>query len=138
LFVEASGSLRQWMRKVVIDLIWCFVVKRLVEAFMIVEVEPYLKTRPELRSVGKGPQVEVMVFERPPESFDENIVLHSSAAVHTDGDVVVFQHLGEDLAGKLYALIGVEDLRASIAPDGLLQGLDTKVSLHGVGLWRAE
>jgi hypothetical protein len=77
--VEASGSLRQWMRKVVIDLIRCLVVKRLVETFMIVKAEPFSETGPQLGSVGIRSEIEVMVFERPPQSFDEDVVLDASA-----------------------------------------------------------
>jgi hypothetical protein len=39
---EASGGLREWMRKVVINLIRCQIVKGLVKAFLIVKVEPLI------------------------------------------------------------------------------------------------
>jgi hypothetical protein len=38
------------------------------------------------------------------------------------------QQPGEGLAGKLSALIGIEDFRSPIPANGLFYGLDTKIS----------
>jgi len=62
-------------------------------------------------------QVNVLVFESPPEPFDENVVLTAPPAVHADGDLVVVEDLGKGVAGELAALIGIEDLRRAISID---------------------
>jgi hypothetical protein len=46
---------------------------------------------------------------------------------------VIFENLGESGAGKLGALIGVEDLRPPIAAEGFLECLHTEIRLQGVG-----
>ena len=89
--METSGSLRQWIRKTVIHLIRCPVVKRLVEALTIVKPKPVPEPNPQLGSIGKGSEIEILMFERPPQPLDKNVVLDASATVHTDGDAVVFQ-----------------------------------------------
>jgi len=67
------------------------------------------------------------MFDGPPQPLDEDVVLASTAAVHADGDFVVFNNLGKSVAGKLGSLIGVEDFRLAVTLDGLLEGLSTEV-----------
>jgi hypothetical protein len=74
-----------------------------------------------------------MILERPPQSLYEDVVLDASATVHTDGYCVLFQYFRKSFTGKLGALIRIEDFRTPITPDGLLDGLNTEVGLHGVG-----
>ncbi len=72
------------------------------------------------------------MFDSPPQPLDEDVVLASTAAVHADGDFVVFKNLGETVAGKLSSLIRVEDFRLAVTLDGLLEGLMTEVRVQGV------
>ena len=96
---------------------------------MIVKAEPFPETNPKLGSFGKGPEVKVLVFQRPPQSLNKNVILDSPPTIHIYGDIIVFQYIREGFASKLCALIGVKDLPASIAFDGL----DAKIGLHSVG-----
>ena len=41
--------------------------------------------------------------------------------------------MGKFVAGKLAALIGVEDLRRAVSDDGLLDGLDAKIAVQCIG-----
>ena len=68
-----------------------------------------------------------------PEPLDEDVVLATSPPIHADGDLVVLEGLDKFVAGKLSPLVGVENLRAPVAAQGLLEGLDTKVRLKGIG-----
>lgn len=97
------------MRKVIIDLIRCQVVKGLMEAFTIVKAEPPTETGPQLGSFVKGPEVEVMVLEHPPQPLNENIVLDSSATVHADSYAVLIQYFCKGFAGKLGSLISIKN-----------------------------
>jgi hypothetical protein len=49
------------------------------------------------------------------ETFDEDIVERTAAAIHADADAGCFQTVGERLGGELRALIGVEDRGAAEA-----------------------
>ena len=63
-----------------------------------------------------GPQVDLFVFDRPPQPFDEDVVPPRASAVHADSDPRLPQHAGEGVAGELRTLVAVEDLRLTV-PD---------------------
>ncbi len=77
-------------------------------------------------------QVDRLVFERPPEPLDEDIVHAAAPAVHGDRHACVLEHIGEVGAGKLAALVGVEDLGLAVSGQRLSQGLDAEPGVHGV------
>lgn len=72
-------------------------------------------------------QIDLFIFETPPQPLDEDIVPPPPCPIHTDLNPVVVQQSGECLARELATLIGVEDLWLTIAGDGLLQGFHTEV-----------
>ena len=72
-------------------------------------------------------QVKVIVFDGPPQPFNEDVVLASAAAVQADSDFVVFENLGEPVAGKLGALIRVEDFGLAVEFQCLLEGLIAEI-----------
>jgi len=67
------------------------VVKCLVKTFLAIKIEPIPESVLQLGSGAKRVKINVVVLERPPQPFYENIVLHPASAVHTDGDVVAFK-----------------------------------------------
>ena len=52
-----------------------------------------------------GIQVNVIVFQKPPEPFEPDIVQRSSLAIHRDLYPLLFEVLGPDSAGILAAMI---------------------------------
>ena len=106
-----------------------------MSAFFIVEANPVAQALAEFGTAGERMQVKVVMFDGPPQTLDEDVVLASAAAVHADGDAVVLEDLGERGAGKLGALIGVEDVRPPIAAEGFLKRFNTEIRLPGC--WRA-
>src|SRR5215212_8657625 len=78
-----------------------------------------------------GPEIDLLVLDRPPEPLDEDVVAPGTLAVHADGDAGLVQHAGEVVAGELRALIGVEDLRPAVAGQRLFQRLDAERRLQG-------
>ncbi len=68
--------------------------------------------------VGVGVDVDLLVFNRPPEPFHHDVVPPSALAVHADLHTRIGQHLREVPAGELAALIGVEDFRPAEAGQG--------------------
>ena len=55
--------------------------------------------------------VNLLIFDGPPEPFDEDIVEDSALTVHADGNAMVLENVGEFLACELRSLVGIEDVR---------------------------
>ena len=51
-------------------------------------IEVSAKRSPRLRDAGIGSQVDLLVFDSPPEPFHENIVPLGPLAIHADRDLV--------------------------------------------------
>ena len=77
-------------------------------------------------------QVDAFVLQRPPEPLNEDIVHPAAASVHADPHLGIAQHVGEVGAGKLAALIRVEDLGPAEARQRFLQSLDAEFRVHRV------
>jgi len=77
-------------------------------------------------------QIHVLMLDAAPEPLDEDVVERAPPSIHADGDTLAFQHAGEGFAGKLRALIAVEDFRLAVAVQGLLQAIDAESRLHAV------
>ena len=95
-----------------------------MESLLVVKREPAAKPLPKIGTVVKRAEVDIVVLQRPPQSFDKDVVLGTASAVHTDGNAMVLEYAGEILTGKLGSLIGVEDFRGPVAADRLFQRLD--------------
>ena len=65
----------------------------------------------------EGIQEHALVFQRPPQPLDEDVVHPAPAPIHRDADAGVFQRVGEGEAGELRALIGIEDVGPAEAGD---------------------
>jgi len=74
-----------------------------------------------------GMQVNLFVFDRAPQPFHEHVVAPTTAAVHTDRDLVFVEQTSEGIAGELRALVSVEDFRFAKAGDRLFDRFDTEV-----------
>jgi len=100
---------------------------------IIVKADPGVEALAQGRTAIKRVQVKVLILDGPPEPLDKNVVLTAPPPIHTDGDLVVLEGLDKVIAGKLSPLVGVENLRSAVAAQGLLESLDTKVRLKGIG-----
>jgi len=78
-------------------------------------------------------QVDSLVLQCPPESFDEYVIFEAPLAVHADPDIPGFEDGGEGFAGKLAPLVGVEYLRGTVFEQSFLECLDTESAIQGVG-----
>ena len=99
----------------------------------VVKVNPPSNTHTGLRAGLKSVQVHALIFQRAPEAFDEDIVQPAAPAVHGDTDSVLPQNVGKCETSELTALIGVEDIGLTVFRQGLFQGRDAEISVHGVG-----
>lgn len=64
-------------------------------------------------------QIDILIFDAPPEPFNVYVVSGSSPSIHADLElglrrIVADKCLNEHIAGKLAALVGVEDLRPGV------------------------
>ena len=132
-FCEASGSLCERMRQPIVNLIRCAVVKRRMSALFVVKANPAAQAVAKLGTTAERMQVKVVMFDGPPQTLNEDVVLTSAAAVHADADALVLENLSKTVAGKLGALIRVEDFRLAIAAQGLLEGLNTEIRFQCIG-----
>ena len=82
---------------------------------------------PGFRDAGVGPQVDLLVFDGPPQALDEDIVPPGPLALHADLDLAARQHIDELGRGELAALIGVKDLGGAVSRQRLLDGFDAEV-----------
>ena len=78
-------------------------------------------------------QIDLLVFDALPQSLDEHVVPPTPFPVHADLNAVVGEKPGELLAGKLAPLIGIEDLRRTLADHGFLHCVQTEVGRQCVG-----
>ena len=64
--------------------------------------------------IGIGLEVDLLVFDALPDSFDKDVVAPGTLAIHADPDAIGDQQTGEGGAGELAALIRIEDLRLAV------------------------
>ncbi len=98
----------------------------------VVEVDPLADDAIGPEAVGQLVQIDRLVLERSPQPLDEDVVHAATPSVNGDGDTRVFEHAGEVEAGKLAALVGVEDFRRGVSDQRLGLGLDAEPGVHGV------
>jgi hypothetical protein len=95
-------------------------------------VEGHISTDPEA-GVGHGfigVKVDLLVFDRSPEPFDEDVVPPSSFAVHRDADFGILQLLDEVEGCELATLVRIKDFGFAVARQRLLDRLDAERRLQ--------
>lgn len=64
--------------------------------------------------IAVGIEVDLLIFETAPESFDEDVVNPPTLTIHADLDTVALEHAGERLGSELGPLVGIEDFRCAV------------------------
>ena len=108
------------------------IVQTLMRSLAVVKGKPLLHLLIQLRRCPGQMQVNGFVFQTSPEPLNENIILASSFSIHTDLHLMTSQYIQKFFAGELAPLIGVKDLRYSIAFKGLLHNPTTPNRTHGI------
>ena len=70
--------------------------------------------------------------------LDEDVVKRPTPSIHADGDTLSIQHASKGCAGKLRALIAVEDFWLAVGAQSLLQAINTECGFHAVADAPAE
>ena len=96
------------------DLGGCLALQGLVRAVVIVVREVGVQLLVAVLVVGGGVEVDAFPFDRAPLAFDEGIVGGPAPPVAADATAGLQQGLLKKLAGKLAALVGVEDERGRV------------------------
>ena len=73
--------------------------------------------------------IDLLVFDRTPESLDEDVVESSALSIHADAHIRLLEHAGKLPAGELGTLIRIEDPGFSHAQSPF-QGLHAEVHIH--------
>src|SRR5437660_10590687 len=105
----------------------CAIAEALVLAFRVVKFQPGANTGLGFGHSRISMEVDLLIFEAAPQPLDEDVVHTPALAIHADHDPVPFQGAGKVVASELAALVGIEDLRPSIARERFLERLDTKI-----------
>ena len=116
-------------RSLKIDLRGSQIIERLVGPLMVVEIEVIINSPSSFRDTLIIPDVDLFILERAPQSFSKDVVHTPSPTVHADVDHLSFEHAREGGAGKLGALVGIEDSRGT-GHKSFLQGHQAETSLH--------
>jgi hypothetical protein len=65
-------------------------------------------------------EIDFLILHQTPQALDHDVVHGPSPAIHADSDIVVLEPPGKGFASILRALVGIENLRMRVAPQGTL------------------
>ncbi len=102
------------------------VAKGAVRACPVVELEEGFQVGVGFDLGAVALQVNLLVFDRPPEPFDEDVVEAAALAIHRELYSELEQRLGKLRRGKLAALVGVDDVRNPVLGDRPLHCIRTE------------
>ena len=80
---------------------------------VVVFIEPFFQSSFELVDILVRPEVNAFVFDRAPKPLDEHVVHPPTFAIRAHLDLRILEGFYPCPAGKLRALVGVEDFRSS-------------------------
>src|SRR5262245_43105985 len=101
---------------------------------VVVFVEPFSQSSFELVDILVRPQVNAFMFDRAPQPLDEHVVHPPALAIHAHLGPGILEGFYPRPAGKLRALVRVENFRSSSCPiQGFAQGGHTERAIKGVG-----
>jgi hypothetical protein len=119
------------------DVGWGFVAERLMKPLLVVEEEIGFEAMVSLSETGTAFEINLYpagasyVLHRSPEPLHKNVIKSSPLAVLRNLNVFSLQDIRESWAGKLAALVGIENLGM---PEfkGIFQSIQTKLHLQGI------
>ena len=72
-------------------------------------------------------EINLLIFDRPSQSLDKDVVLPAAFAVHTDPDTMLVKDADKSGAGELAALVGIHDLGGALFQDCLLKRINAGI-----------
>jgi len=86
-----------------------------MQPFIVIESKVLAESCIKFWDIGIVFDVDVLVLDSTPETFDEYVVHSPAPPIHTDSDIGVFEKTGELFRSELNALIRVENCGLSIS-----------------------
>ncbi len=108
------------------------VVKALMRLFVVVQVEVITQAGEQSRYGGILFDIDVLILDRPPEPFHEDIVKDPATVVHADTNIRRPQLVCKVVGSKLNTLVSVADFRLTMQ-QGLTKRSHTKGAIQRVG-----
>src|SRR5208282_6011021 len=84
------------------------IVQCLVRSLVVVEFKPFADAPARLDHRAVRLDENLLIFQAPPQSLDENIVQITASSIHADPNLLSRQLTNKVGAGELRALIGIE------------------------------
>ena len=107
-------------------------IQRLMKPLLIVLLNVFANTLLTLWDRLIWPEINLFIFQYPPESLDEYIIDHTAFAIHADLNLFFLEDRNEITACKLCALVCVEIFRFS-SFQSFFQSLTTEIRFQGGG-----
>ena len=85
--------------------------------FVIVELHPFFDPGFGLYPGFPGMEINALVFQRPPQAFDEDVVEEPTLAVHRDPDADPLQSVSPNEGRELAALDALLSVKPRFEPD---------------------
>ncbi len=101
-----------------------------MEALAIIEAEIPTQTADGLWHAPVIVERDFLVLDGSPQALDEDVIQRPPAPVHADLNSACPEPLGKSRAGKLGALIGIENFRLGVY-ERAFQGADAEVTVEG-------
>src|SRR6187200_47031 len=98
----------------------------------VVVADPVPQSGPQRRAGLERMNVYTFIFQTAPQPLDEHIIHPAPPPVHRNAHTRRPQNAGKARRGELAALVGVEDLGATMPRQSLLQRLNAEVRIHRV------
>ena len=126
---HSLGSRCQRRPRSTIDFVRCPVTQRLVRSLVVVKLEIVEKMNPRRRARLVVVKINLLVLDRAPKPFDENVVVDPASSIHAHLNPFVFQKAREIHARELRPLVRVENLRLR-DPECFPQRLQTEARVR--------
>src|ERR1700748_2256514 len=116
-----------------VDLTRCAITQALMLTLRVVKVQPATNASLSFGHSRISMEVDLLVLETAPQPLDKDVVHAPALAVHADRDAMPLQDAGEVVTGELAALVGIENLWATMARERFLERLNAKIGVERVG-----
>ena len=103
-----------------------------MRALRVVEPDPVIDDPFCLEAVSDFMQIDGLLFQRPPQPFDEDVVQIATPPIHRDFDIGLRQRLDPIRARVLATLIRIHDLGLAIFGDGFFQLFNAKAGVQRI------
>src|SRR4030067_636002 len=127
-----DGNRRTGTAVSTVCLVGRLVVKTRMRTLLVVERDPFSDADLGFASGLERMQIDGLVFQRPPQPLDHDVVHPPPLAVHRDPDAGFLEHLGELQGGELAPLVRVEDPGRPEPGQRLPKGRHAKIRLQRV------